>query len=63
VAESRLVEFGGGRIGCSLKQRWRDGTTVVVMTQEVLMERLYALVPRPRKHLVTYDGDLVPAST
>ncbi|MBL8725252.1 MAG: transposase [Planctomycetes bacterium] len=52
----------GGRIGYSLEKRWRDGTTEVVMTQEVLMERLCALVPRPRKHLVTYDGVLAPAS-
>jgi hypothetical protein len=45
-----------------MKNRWRDGTTAVVMTQEVLMERLCALVPRPRKHLVTYHGVLAPAS-
>ncbi|MBL8724320.1 MAG: transposase [Planctomycetes bacterium] len=62
VAESRLVELGGGRIGYALKKRWRDGTTAVVMTQEVLMECLCALVPRPRKHLVTYHGVLAPAS-
>ncbi len=62
VAESRLVELGGGRSGYSLKKRWRDGTTAVVMTQGVLMERLCALVPRPRNHLVTYHGVLAPAS-
>jgi hypothetical protein len=39
VAESRLVEQADGRIGCALKKRWRDGTTAVVMTKEVLMER------------------------
>jgi hypothetical protein len=62
VAESRLVELSDGRIGYALKKRWRDGTTAVVMTKEVLMERLCALVPRPRKHLVTYHGVLAPAS-
>jgi hypothetical protein len=62
VAESRLVELSDGRIGYSLKKRWRDGTTAVVMTKEVLMERLCALVPKPRKHLVTYHGVLAPAS-
>jgi hypothetical protein len=62
VAESRLVELADGRIGYSLKKRWRDGTTAVVMTKEVLMERLCALVPKPRKHLVTYHGVLAPAS-
>jgi hypothetical protein len=62
VAESRLVELSDGRIGYALKRRWRDGTTAVVMTKEVLMERLCALVPKPRKHLVTYHGVLAPAS-
>ena len=54
VAESRLAELADGRIAYSLKKRWRDGTTAVVMTKAVLMERLCALVPKPRKHLVTY---------
>lgn len=62
VAESRLVELPDGRIGYALKKRWRDGTTAVVMTKAVLMERLCALVPKPRKHLVTYHGVLAPAS-
>jgi hypothetical protein len=59
---SRLVELADGRIGYALKKRWRDGTTAVVMTKAVLMERLCALVPKPRKHLVTYHGVLAPAS-
>jgi hypothetical protein len=62
VAESRLVEFADGRIGYVLKKRWRDGTTHVVMTKQVLMERLCALVPRPRRHLVTCHGVLAPAA-
>jgi hypothetical protein len=45
-----------------LKKRWRAGTTAAVMTKEVLVERLCALVPEPRKHLVTYHGVLAPAS-
>ena len=52
----------GGGTACGLKQRWKDGTTHVVMTKEVLMERLCALVPKPRKHLVTYHGVLAPAA-
>jgi hypothetical protein len=52
----------GGRIGYALKKRWHDGTTAVVMTKAVLMERLCAMVPKPRKHLVTYHGVLAPAS-
>lgn len=62
VAESRLVERADGRIGYARKKRWRDGTTAVVMTKDVLMERLCALAPKPRKHLVTYHGALAPVS-
>ncbi|MFN9704289.1 MAG: hypothetical protein ACK595_05635, partial [Planctomycetota bacterium] len=32
------------------------------MTNAVWMERLCALVPSPRKHVVTYHGVLAPAS-
>ena len=32
------------------------------MTPEVLIERHLALVPRPRRHLVTYHGVLAPAA-
>ena len=46
----------------SLKRRWKDGTTSVVLEPQVLIERLCALVPRPRRHLVTYHGVLAPAA-
>ncbi len=44
-----------------MKRRVSDGTAAVVITNTVLMERLCALVPPPRKHLVTYRGALAPA--
>ncbi len=62
VSESRLAELPDGRIGYALKRRFADGTTAVGMTNAVWMERLCALVPPPRKHLVTYHGVLGPAS-
>jgi len=62
VAESRLRELPDGRVAYSLNKRWRDGTTAVVMTKGVLMERQCALVPRPRRHWVTYHGVLAPAA-
>jgi hypothetical protein len=46
-----------------LKKRWKNGTTAVVLEPSVLIERLLALVPRPRRHLVTYDGVLAPAAS
>lgn len=62
IAESRLSLLPDGRVCYALKRRWEDGSTHVVMEPQVLIERLVALVPRPRKHLVTYHGVLAPAS-
>ena len=63
IAESRLRLLPDGRVAYSLKKRWKDGTTHVVLTGQVLIERLLALVPRPRRHLVTYHGVLAPAAS
>jgi hypothetical protein len=50
------------RLGAGIARMVRRPARALVMTQEVLMERLCALVPRPRMHLVTYHGVLAPAS-
>ena len=63
IAESRLSLLPDGRVAYALKKRWKDGTTHVVLTAQVLIERLLALVPRPRRHLVTYHGVLAPAAS
>jgi hypothetical protein len=63
IAESRLRLLPDGRVAYSLKKRWKDGTTHVILTGQVLIERLLALVPRPRRHLVTYHGVLAPAAS
>ena len=56
IAEGRLSMLPDGRVAYSLKKTWRDGSTHVVLSPQVLIERLLALVPRPRRHLVTYHG-------
>ena len=43
-----------------LKTPWRDGTTLLVMSPLEFMQRLAALVPRPRLHLIRYHGVLAP---
>jgi GNAT superfamily N-acetyltransferase len=40
-----------GRFELRLKRPWRDGTTAFVYTPHELLERLGAIVPRPRAHL------------
>src|SRR3954466_9249830 len=37
---------------------WRDGTTHIVMSPLQFMQRLAALVPRPRLHLIRFHGVL-----
>ena len=63
IAESRLLLRPDGWVAYSLKKTWRDGSTHVVMEPQVLIERLLALVPRPRRHLVTYHGVLAPGAS
>jgi hypothetical protein len=48
--------------GCSrperLRSAFKDGTTHIVMEPLEFMERLAALVPRPRLHLIRFHGGL-----
>jgi Putative transposase len=43
-----------------LKSAWRDGTTHIVMSPLEFMQRLAALVARPRLHLIRFHGVLAP---
>jgi hypothetical protein len=52
-----------GRLLYRLKHRWRDGTRHVVFEPLELLERLAALVPPPRFHLVRYHGILGPCAS
>jgi hypothetical protein len=63
VATERLSRLDDGRLLYRLKHRWRDGTTHVVFEPAELVERLAALVPPPRVHLVRYHGILAPCAS
>jgi len=39
---------------------YRDGTTNIIMQLQEFMQRLAALVPRPRHHLIRFHGVLAP---
>ena len=58
----RLERPVDGRLRYRFKRPWRDGTTHIVMEPMELLEKLSALVPAPRSHLVRYSGVLAPAS-
>jgi hypothetical protein len=51
VATDRLSQLEDGRVELQLKRPWRDGTTAFRFTAHELIERLVAIVPRPRTHL------------
>jgi hypothetical protein len=52
LAHERLQETSGGRLVYRMKTPWRSGQTHVVMERIELIEKLAALVPRPRYHIV-----------
>jgi hypothetical protein len=60
VANERLKRNGAGDVVLQLKSAWRDGTTHIKMSPLELMQRLAALVPRPRLHLIRFHGVLAP---
>ncbi|HPI40751.1 MAG TPA: transposase, partial [Pseudobdellovibrionaceae bacterium] len=60
ISEERLSLNCRGEVVYKLKKTWDDGTTAIKLTQIELMERLVALVPRPRVNLTRYHGVLAP---
>lgn len=60
VSEERLSTNDQGDVIYKFKKPWDDGTTALKLTPMELMERLVALVPRPRVHLTRFHGVLAP---
>jgi Putative transposase len=62
IANERVRCNAAGQVVLTLKTPWRDGTTHLVMSPLKFMQRLAALVPRPRLHLIRFHGVLAPNS-
>jgi hypothetical protein len=60
LANERVQTNAAGQVVLKLKTPWRDGTTHLVMSPLEFMQRLAALVPRPRLHLIRFHGVLAP---
>jgi hypothetical protein len=60
IANERLSIDDTGQVVLKLKTPYRDGTTEIVMQPLEFMQRLAALVPRPRLHLIRFHGVLAP---
>ena len=62
LADERVQCNPAGEVVLKLKTAWRDGTTHLLMSPLEFMQRLAALVPRPRLHLIRFHGVLAPNS-
>jgi hypothetical protein len=62
ISVERLEPLPDGRLLYRFKRPWSDGTTHVILEPLELMEKLAAIVPAPRAHLVRYAGILAPAA-
>ena len=62
VASGRLQFVDVETLEFTLKTPWADGTTSLLLSPQELLEKLAALVPPPRLHLIRYHGVLAPAS-
>jgi putative transposase len=58
VAQDRLRRLDDGRVVLTLKSPWADGTRHLLFEPLTLLEKLAALIPRPRINLVLYHGVL-----
>jgi hypothetical protein len=60
IANERVSVNHAGQVVLKLKTPYRDGTSHIVMSPLEFMQRLAALVPRPRLHLIRFHGVLAP---
>jgi hypothetical protein len=62
LANERLEITPEGKVKLRLKTAFSDGTTHLLFTPGEFIEKLVALIPPPRSHLVRWGGVLAPNS-
>ena len=61
LSADRLKKAPDGKnLLLTLKSPWRNGTTTILLAPFELIERLIALIPRPRKNQIRYHGFFAP---
>jgi hypothetical protein len=60
IANERLKLNSAGNVVLQLKSPYQDGSAHIVMEPLEFMQRLAALVPRPRLNLIRFHGVLAP---
>ena len=61
-SQERLELLPDGRVRYGLRRERPDGTSHLILTPLEFLEKLAALIPPPRSHLVVYQGILAPNS-
>jgi len=62
LSNERLEVTDDGKVKLRLKSQWVDGTTHLLFTPGEFIEKLAALIPPPRAHLVRWRGVFAPNS-
>jgi len=60
VGRERLEEQPDGSVLLRLKTPWSDGTAAIHLSRSELLQRLFAIVPPPRKNDVLFHGIFAP---
>jgi hypothetical protein len=58
LSKARLSRLDDGRIKLKLRTPWSNGTTHLILEPHELIEKLVALIPRPKTNLIVYHGCL-----
>ena len=61
-SNDRITLCPGERVKLALKRPFSDGTTHLLMSYGEFIEKLTALIPPPRSHLVRWSGSFAPNS-
>jgi len=62
LSNERLEIQSDGRVKLKLKTPWHDGTTHLLLSPGEFLEKLAAIIPPPRSHLVKWGGVFAPNS-
>jgi hypothetical protein len=62
IPNERLSILNDGTIKLELKTEWNDGTTDLLFSPLEFLEKLVALIPKPKVNLIIYHGVLAPRS-
>jgi hypothetical protein len=60
VAQDALALTPDGKVLLHLRRPWRDGTRAIQFEPPEFLEKLAAIVPRPRTNLLIYHGAFAP---